>query len=93
MPFQQYATHFGPEELKTLTAAFDASLLELRAAGVDMSTEQKLALVKKRLAQRLLVSATAGGIRDLETLKQQALRSLGGSRRLGGEETLAPEAA
>jgi hypothetical protein len=53
MPFQQYATHFGPEELETLTAAFDASLLELRAAGVDMSTEQKLALVKKRLAQRL----------------------------------------
>ena len=48
MPFQQYATHFGPEELKTLTAAFDASLLELRAAGVDMSTEQKLALVRRR---------------------------------------------
>jgi hypothetical protein len=40
----------GPEELETLTAAFDACLLELRAAGVDMSTEQKLALVKKRLA-------------------------------------------
>jgi len=68
-------------------------LLELHAAGVDMSTEQKLTLVKKRLAQRLLVSATAGGVRDLETLKVQALRSLGGGLRLGGEETLAPEAA
>jgi kynurenine formamidase len=92
MPFQQYAPYFGPEALETLTAAFNETLVELSAAGVDTSTEQKLALVKKRLAQRLLVSATAGGVRDLNTLKEQALRSLGGGLRLG-EETLAPKAA
>jgi hypothetical protein len=92
MPFRQYAPYFRREDLETLTAAFDATLIELRAAGVDMSTQQKLALVKKKLAQRLLVSATAGAVRDLETLKEQALRSLGAGLRLGGEETLSPEA-
>jgi hypothetical protein len=51
-----------------------------------MSTEQKLAWVKKRVAQRLLMSATAGGVRDLATLKEQALRSLEGGLRLGGED-------
>ena len=47
MPFQQYAPYFRPEDLEILSAAFDATLLELRTAGVDMSTEQNLALVKK----------------------------------------------
>ena len=92
MPFQQYAPYFRPEDLEILSAAFDATLLELRTAGVDMSTEQNLALVKKRLAQRLLVSATAGGVRDLETLKEQALRSLGGGLRGAADKTLAPMA-
>jgi hypothetical protein len=77
MPFREYTPYFGPEELATLTAAFDATWQEL-------SNEEKAALMKKKLAQRILVSATAGGIRDLETLKEQALRSLrGGGRRVG----------
>lgn len=90
MPFQPYAPYFRPEDLETLSAAFDATLVELRAAGVDMSTEKKLALVKKRLAQRLLVSATAGGVRDLKTLKEQALLSLSGGLRGETERTLSP---
>jgi hypothetical protein len=78
MPFQQYAPFFTPEELDALTAAFDATWQELSAANPDLSTEDKIALMKKKLAQRILVSATAGGVRDVETLKEQALRSLGG---------------
>jgi hypothetical protein len=93
MPFRQYAPFFRPEELETLSAAFDATWQELNAAGMDLSSEDKVALVKKKLALRILVSATAGGVRDVETLKEQALRSLAGGVRLAGEQTSAPEAA
>jgi len=59
---------------------------------MDLSSEDKVALVKRKLAQRILVSATAGGVRDVETLKEQAMRSLARGVR-GGELTSAPEAA
>jgi deoxyribose-phosphate aldolase len=55
--------------------------IECRRYG--LSTEDKIALMKKKLAQRILVSATAGGVRDVETLKEEALRSLAGGFRLG----------
>ena len=58
-----------------------------------LSTEDKIALMKKKLAHRILVSATAGGVRDVETLKEQALRTLGGDFRLRDEQTFAPEVA
>jgi hypothetical protein len=93
MPFREYSPFFGPEELDTLTAAFDATWRELSAADIGLSTEDKIALMKKKLALRILVSATAGGVRDVETLKEQALRSLGGGFRLSQEQTGAPEAA
>ena len=92
MPFQQYAPFFGPEELKTLTAAFDATWQEL-SANPDLTTEDRIALMKKKLGVPHLVSATAGGVRDMETLKEQALRSLGGDFRLRDEQTYAPEVA
>ena len=92
MPFQKYSPFLGPEELKALTAAFDATWHEL-SANPDLITEDKIALMKKKLAHRILVSATAGGVRDVETLKEQALRSLGGDFRLGDEQTCAPEVA
>ena len=93
MPFREYAPYFAPEELESLTAAFDATWQELSAVRTDLSTEDKIALMKKKLAQRILVSATAGGIRDVDVMKEQALRSLGGNFRLGDDQTLAPEAA
>jgi hypothetical protein len=93
MPFREYAPYFAPEELETLTAAFDATWQELSATRMDLSTEDKIALLKKKLAQRILVSATAGGIRDVDVMKEQALRSLGRNFRLGDDQTLAPEAA
>ena len=93
MPFHKYARHFGPEELATLEAAFDATWQELSAAGIDLSTDDKIASMKRRLAQRILVSATAGGVRDLDTLKEQALRSLGGGILRRHQQTQAPQAA
>ena len=93
MPFQQYAPFFRPEELDTLTAAFNATWRELSAAGMDLSNDDKVSLLKRQLAQRILVSATAGGVRDVDTLKEQALRSLGGGLRLSGEQARRPEAA
>ena len=93
MPFQKYAAHFGPAELATMRAAFDAIWEDLNTAGLDLSTEDRAALMKKKLAQRILVSATAGGVRDVETMKEQAMRSLGRGVRPGSEQTLASEAA
>jgi hypothetical protein len=93
MPFQKFATHFGPEQLATMQAAFDATWEELRAAGLDLSTEDKASLMKKKLALRIVVSATAGGVKDFETLKEQALRSLGGGLRLRTRQTPASDAA
>jgi hypothetical protein len=49
MPFREYAPFFGPEDLKTLTAAFDATWQELSASDADLSTEAKIALMKKKL--------------------------------------------
>ena len=83
MPFQQYAAFFKPEELDTLTAAFDATWQELCVCGFDLGSEDKIALLRRKLAQRILVSATAGGVRDVETMKEQAMRSLGGGVRPG----------
>ena len=93
MPFHKYARHFGPEELATLEAAFAATWQELSAAGIDLSTDDKIASMRRQLAQRILVSATAGGVRDLDTLKEQALRSLGSGFLRRDQETQAPQAA
>jgi hypothetical protein len=93
MPFRQYAPYFGPDELDTLTAAFECTWQELSSSGIDLSSEDKVAQIKRKLAQRILVSATAGGVRDVETLKQQALQSLAGSVRPGGEQPYASKAA
>ena len=40
MPFQQYAPFFGPEELKSLTVAFDATWQEL-SANPDLSADPR----------------------------------------------------
>jgi hypothetical protein len=86
MPFQKFAAHFGPEQLATMQAAFDATWEELRAARLDLSTDDNATLMKKKLALRILVSATAGGVQDFETFKQQALRSLGNGFRLSASD-------
>lgn len=76
MRFQQFAPYFTPEELRTLTAAFDATWQELNKSEPSPKSRKQIAMLKRKLAQRILVSATAGKVRDLPTLKEQALRSL-----------------
>jgi hypothetical protein len=90
--FRRYAAFFRPDELDTLTAAFEATWQALTLSGVDLSSEEKVASLKAKLAQRILVSATAGAARDIETIKEQAMRSLAGHLR-SAEQTYAPEAA
>ena len=87
MPFRSYAKHFGPDQLANMQAAFDATWNELVAAGLTLGTEDEVTGMKVKLARRILVSASAGGVRDVDTLKEQALRSLGRKFRR------APEAA
>jgi hypothetical protein len=87
MPFREYAAYFKPEELVTLTSAFDAAWQDLSVTRQNLTNEEKLALLKKKLTQRILVSATAGGVRDLDTLKEQALRCLGGGFWLRDKQT------
>lgn len=81
MPFKQYAPYFSPEELDTLTDAFNATWSELHRSGTNLTTEKQIKMMKRKLAQRILVSATAGEVRDFITLKEQALRSLATHKR------------
>jgi hypothetical protein len=58
---------------------------------MGLSTEDKIALMKKKLAHRILVSATPRGVRDVETLKEEALRSFAGGFRLGDDQAWLPK--
>lgn len=60
MPFREYAAYFKPEELATLTAVFDAAYQDLSVTHTNLTNEEKMALLKKKLMQRILVSATCG---------------------------------
>ena len=91
MHFERYAAFFRPEELDTLTAAFEATWCELTASGADLSSEEKVASLKKKLAQRILVSATAGGARDIETIKGRRCEASPGTFVQESRPTLQPE--
>jgi hypothetical protein len=90
MHFSRYAAFFRPEQLDTLAAAFDATWQELTASEFDLCREDEVASLKEKLARRILVSVTAGGARDIETIKQQVMRSLVAHLR-SGERICAPE--
>jgi hypothetical protein len=79
MPFQNYATFFEPEEIETLTAAYDLAWRRLHDASVVMNPEQASEL-KRRLSQVILASACAGE-RDAECLREIALRAVARPRR------------
>jgi hypothetical protein len=77
MTFQKYKDFFQPHELDVLTAAHDAAWQYMLETGlVDPAQAQSL---KKKLAQIILASACTGE-RDVERLKDIALRSVSGSR-------------
>jgi hypothetical protein len=74
MPFEEYAPFFAPDELRALTAAYEATWQQLaRGAALD---DAQAALLKRNLAQIILASACSGE-REPERLKGVALRALG----------------
>jgi len=76
MPFRDYSPFFLPEELDALTAAFEAAWQHLRLNRLTLSAEQERVL-KRNLAQIILDSAR-NGTRDVEELKEIALRHVSG---------------
>ena len=79
MTFQKYAAFFQPDELDTLTAAYDAVWQQVWTTSA-MDNAQA-AVIKSNLAQIILASACAGE-RDIERLKEIALRAVTANRRI-----------
>ena len=78
MTFQQFAPFFQPHELSALTDAYDAAWQRIQPTCAGVTADQAVALQTK-LAQIILASACTGE-RDLERLKEIALRGVGASR-------------
>ena len=74
MPFQEFSSFFGPDELDAMTAAYNAAWCQLWVAGRAITPDQ-VGVVKRKLAQVILASACTGA-RDRERLKDVALRAL-----------------
>jgi hypothetical protein len=73
-PFENYASFFGPEELDTLTAAYESAWQELFATGIALDPDQAV-LVKRKLVRVILATACTGD-RSVERLKDAAIRAL-----------------
>jgi hypothetical protein len=77
MQLRDYSSFFQPEEFDALTAAYEAAWQHLWTKGFSLTTDQ-LPVLKKNLAQIILASA-CNGKRDVEQLKEIALRGLAAS--------------
>jgi hypothetical protein len=73
MTFQKYAAFFQPDELEALTAAYNAAWQHVWTTNALNRTQA--AAIKKNLAQIILASACSGE-RDMERLKEIALRAV-----------------
>lgn len=73
MPFREYSSYFLPDELNAFTTAYEAAWQQLRANG---TAPDQAAVLKKNLAQIILASACKGE-REIEQLKDIALKALG----------------
>jgi hypothetical protein len=74
MRLRDYSSHFLPEELDAMTAAYDAAWQHLRTNKPSLTAEQ-VQVLKRNLAQIILASA-CNGKRDFMRLKEIALRGL-----------------
>jgi hypothetical protein len=83
MRLQHYSSFFRPEEFEAMTAAYDAAWQHLQTNGLTLTADQ-VQVLKKNLAQIILASACTGK-RDVERLKEIALRGVSGGllHRLG----------
>ena len=78
MAFQKYAAFFQPDELDALSSAYNEVWQQVWTTSA--LNEAQAAVIKNNLAQIILASACTGE-RDVERLKQIALRAVSGSRR------------
>jgi hypothetical protein len=76
MHLQDYSSFFRPEEFDALTAAYDAAWLHLWSNKHALTADQ-VPVLRKNLAQIILASACSGK-RDVEQLKEIALRGVSG---------------
>ena len=76
MRLLDYSSYFRPEELEAMMAAHDAAWQHLRAHRATLTGEQ-IRVLKQNLAQIILASACKGK-RDVERLKEIALRGVSG---------------
>ena len=74
MPSEAYSAYFRPEELGILAAAYDAAWQDLWTERLTLGADQT-SVLKKNLAQIILASACTGK-RDVEQLKEVALRGV-----------------
>jgi hypothetical protein len=89
MPFQKYSPFFASEQLRALTAAYEATWQQLACEAA--LNDAQAAVLKRNLAQIILASA-CNGEREPERLKRVALRALGQRPAGGGALTsLAPD--
>ena len=88
MRLQHYSSFFRPEEFDAMTAAYDAAWQHLQTNRPTLTADQ-VRVLKKNLAQIILASACTGK-RDVERLKEIALRGLS-SRLLNRLGMLVPQ--
>jgi hypothetical protein len=70
MPFQEFTSYFGPDDLDAMIAAYNAVWFQLLVMGMAVGP-----LVKKKLEQVILAAACSGA-RDRKRLEDVALRAL-----------------
>jgi hypothetical protein len=78
MRLRDYSSFFRPEEFDALSAAYDAAWQDLWTKRLTLTADQ-VPVLKKNLAQIILASA-CNGKRDVEQLKEIALRGVSGRR-------------
>ena len=76
MRLRDYSSFFRPEEFDALTAAYDAAWQDLWTKRLTLTADQ-VPVLKKNLVQIILASA-CNGKRDVEQLKEIALRGVSG---------------
>ena len=70
MPFQEFTSFFGPDDLEAMTAAYNAVWYQLLVMGMVVTP-----LLKRELEQVILAAACTGK-RDRKRLEDVALKAL-----------------